>query len=90
VLGDKALREALRDYLVKTGQEERIPAEPERTVCHCLQVTEADIEEAVLHGARNFEQLQHRTKISTGCGQCEPEARRLLTQFMDSYGLKEG
>ena len=89
VLGDKALREALRDYLLKTGQEERIPAEPERVVCHCLQVSEADIEEAVLHGARSFEQLQHRTKVATGCGQCEPEARRVMKQFLDNYGLEE-
>ncbi len=86
VLGDKALRTALRDYLVKVKQEHRIPPEPAREVCHCLAVTEADIEDAVLeHNVRTFEQLQERTKISTGCGLCRADAERTLNQIMDNY-----
>jgi nitrogen fixation protein NifU and related proteins len=88
VLGDKALRAALRDYLIKTGQENRIPPEPAREVCHCLAVTEADIEDAVLeHNVRTFEQLQSRTKISTGCGQCKDEAIRTFNKILDNYNI---
>jgi nitrogen fixation protein NifU and related proteins len=89
VLGDKALRAALRDYLIKSHQENHIPPEPTREVCHCLAVTEADIEEAVLeHNVRTFEQLQERTKISTGCGQCQPEAERTLQRILDGFNIK--
>lgn len=88
VLGDKALRAALRDYLIKTKQEHCIPPEPAREVCHCLAVTEADIEEAVLeHNVRSFGQLQARTKIATGCGQCRGEAERTLSQILDNYKI---
>jgi len=89
VLGDKALRAALRDYLIKSHQEHLIPPEPTREVCHCLAVTEADIEDAVLeHNVRTFEQLQARTKISTGCGECRPEAERILQRILDAFNLK--
>ncbi|OGK08575.1 MAG: hypothetical protein A2Y63_02230 [Candidatus Riflebacteria bacterium RBG_13_59_9] len=90
VLGDQGLRAALRDYLVKTGQEDRIPPEPNRTICYCLQVSEKDIEEAVIeHSVRTFEELQERTKIATGCGECRDEAERVLSQVLDEYNLKE-
>jgi len=90
VLGDQALRAALRDYLVKSGQEDRIPEEPERTVCYCLQVSEQDIEDAVIeHGVRTFEELQQRTKVATGCGECRDEAERVLNRVLAEYSIKE-
>ena len=53
-----------------------------------LVVTEADIENAVLeHSVRTFEQLQSRTKISTGCGQCRDEAERTLNQILDNFKI---
>jgi len=89
VLGDKALRAALRDYLAKTGQVERIPPEGGRTVCHCLEVTEDDIEDAVVeHNVRTFEHLQARTKISTGCGECREDAELTLARILKQYELQ--
>jgi len=90
VLGDKALREAINDYYRRTGQENKIPNNKEnRVVCHCLDVTEEDIKMEVLEGVKDFEELQKRTKIGTGCGKCINEAKDLLKEFVDKYYSNE-
>lgn len=86
VLGDKALREAINDYYIKNGQKEKIPHNKEsRVVCHCLDVTEEDIKMEVLEGVTNFETLQERTKVGTGCGKCITEVKELLKHYVDKY-----
>jgi len=77
VLGDKALREAIDDYLSKTGRP-GIFIEETVTICHCLNITDKDIENAFQNGARNWEQLQQATKIGTVCGACREKAEDLL------------
>jgi len=39
VLGDKALRQAINDYLLRAGMPERVGEEGERIVCQCVSVT---------------------------------------------------
>lgn len=86
VLGDKALRAAIDDYYRNHDMEDKVKTvQQSRTICECQQITEEDIEEAVLEGTRTFEQLQEKTKISTGCGKCEPEAREVLKKYIDKY-----
>ena len=86
VLGDKALREAINDYYRKSGHPEKIPHNKEsRIVCHCLNVTEEDIKMEVLEGVKDFDELQKRTKVGTGCGQCVDEVKSLLAQFVEKY-----
>ena len=86
VLGDKALREAINDYYRKSGQPEKIPHNKEaRIVCHCLNVTEEDIKMEVLEGVKDFDELQKRTKVATGCGKCTEEVKTLLAQFVEKY-----
>ncbi len=85
VLGDKALRAAVRDYFEKTEQKSRIPIEKATLVCKCLNVTDHEIEEWVLEGVHDFEALQEKTKISTGCGECRPEAERVFQKYYDKY-----
>ncbi|HOV14148.1 MAG TPA: iron-sulfur cluster assembly scaffold protein [Spirochaetota bacterium] len=86
VLGDKALREAINDYYRKNGKEDKIPHNKEtRVVCHCLDVTEEDIKMEVLEGVTNFETLQERTKVGTGCGKCIDEVKGLLKQYVEKY-----
>ncbi|HPC47941.1 MAG TPA: iron-sulfur cluster assembly scaffold protein, partial [Deltaproteobacteria bacterium] len=48
VLGDKALRAAINDYYERTGQTDKIRSEQARIVCTCMNVTDHEIEEAVL------------------------------------------
>ena len=77
VLGDKALRAAIDDYLVKTNRP-GIFVEETVVVCHCLGITEKDIETAFQNGVRNWDQLQQATKIGTVCGSCREKAEELL------------
>jgi len=77
VLGDKALRGAINDYLSKTGRPDLF-VEETVIICHCLGITDKDIETAFLNGAGNWEQLQQATKIGTVCGACREKAEDLL------------
>ena len=77
VLGDKALRAAIDDYLNKTGRAGMLKEEAVE-ICHCLGITDKDIENAYHSGAHDWEQLQQATKIGTACGQCKEKAKELL------------
>ena len=85
VLGDKALRAAIDDYYKRNGMEQKIVKEKARLVCQCMNVTDHEIERAVLDGARNLYELQERTKLGTVCGQCKPEATRLLNEYIKKH-----
>lgn len=86
VLGDKALREAINDYYKKTNQVDKIPHDKEsRIVCHCLDVSEHDIKMEVLEGVKDFDALQKRTKVGTGCGKCIDEVKKLLDMYVEKY-----
>jgi len=85
VLGDKALRAAIDDYLAKTGRAGMLK-EAEVEICHCLGITDKDIENAYLHGAKTWEALQQATKIGTVCGGCKERAGELLHSLDHLYG----
>ncbi len=85
VLGDKALRAAINDYYRRTGQENKITVETARIICQCMNVTDHEIEEAVLENARTYLQLQEKTKLGTVCGQCEEEATKLLNEYIKKH-----
>ncbi|MDR2110944.1 MAG: iron-sulfur cluster assembly scaffold protein [Spirochaetaceae bacterium] len=85
VLGDKALREAINDYLNKTGRP-GLFKEKSAVICTCLGITDKDIETAFHKGVRNWEELQQATKIGTVCGSCKTKALELLHQFSHIYG----
>ena len=54
-------------------------------VCDCMNVTDHDIEEAVLEGARTYLELQEQTKIGTGCGGCKEEAIVIMNQYVEKH-----
>jgi len=85
VLGDKALRTAIDDYYARNGMDDKIVKEDARVICQCMNITDQEIEHAVLEGARTFYELQERTKISTVCGQCKDEASRLLDEYIKNH-----
>jgi nitrogen fixation NifU-like protein len=85
VLGDKALRAAINDYYKRTGQESKIVEKPAITICHCMDVTDHEIEEAVLEGARTYLELQERTKIGTVCGKCKDESINLMVNYIRKH-----
>ena len=85
VLGDKALRAAIDDYYAKNGMEDRIKTQSAKIVCECMQVTDEDIEHAVLEGARSFHELQEMTKIGTGCGECQENAQSVMSGYIQKH-----
>lgn len=85
VLGDKALRIAIDDYYAKNGMDDRITTQNAKIVCECMQVTDEDIEHAVLEGARSFHELQEMTKIGTGCGECQEQAMAVLSGYIQKH-----
>lgn len=85
VLGDKALRMAINDYYMRNGMEDKVRGEEERVVCKCMDITDQEIEHAVLEGARTFYELQERTKVGTGCGECQEEVTQLLEAYKEKH-----
>lgn len=85
VLGDKALRLAIDDYYQKNGMEDKVVKDEATVVCNCMNVTDHDIEEAVLEGARTYLELQEHTKIGTGCGGCKSEAIVIMEQYVEQH-----
>jgi nitrogen fixation NifU-like protein len=91
VLGDKALRKAIDDYLDKTGRSGMLQ-EAATVICECLGITDKDLENAYLKGARSWDDLQAATKIGTGgCGRdaCKTKALELLHEYAHIYGERE-
>jgi len=85
VLGDKALRAAIDDYLSKQGRAGELK-EASTEICHCLGISDKDIENAFHKGAHTWEQLQQATKIGTVCGKCKDKAMELIHGFAHIYG----
>jgi nitrogen fixation NifU-like protein/NifU-like protein len=85
VLGDKALRAAIDDYYRKNGMEDRVKTQTAKVICECMQVTDEEIEHAVLDGARSFHELQEMTKIGTGCGECQENAQAVMSGFIQKH-----
>lgn len=85
VLGDKALLEAINDYYRKTNQKDRIIKQKSRVVCSTTNVTDADIEEAVLEGARTFEDIQRKTKVGLGEPKIQMDVEQLIRFYTEKY-----
>jgi nitrogen fixation NifU-like protein len=86
VLGDKALRAAIKDYYTRRNETFPFETEKARVVCQCMNVTDADIEKAVNDGVRDWKGLQEHTKAGTVCGQCEEECKRLIHEYEHLLG----
>lgn len=85
VLGDKALRAAINDYYQRNGMQDKMEKEEARVVCFCMNVTDEEIEDAVLEGARTYLEIQERTKAGTVCGQCKEDILRLLDKYTKEH-----
>lgn len=89
VLGDKALRAAIDDYYTKQGMLDKVKQEQAHIICQCLGITDKEIENAVLEGARDYLQLQERTKIGTVCGKCKDKTEKLLSEYIAKFFSKK-
>jgi len=85
VLGDKALRAAINDYYERSGLNDKVEKEEARVVCTCMNITDHEIEDAVLEGARTYYELQEKTKVGTVCGECKDDVERLLEFYKNKH-----
>jgi bacterioferritin-associated ferredoxin len=53
-------------------------------VCVCHGISDKRLNQAIQEGVRSFEQLQACTGVATCCGACEPCARQILDERLDS------
>lgn len=83
VLGDKALRAAIDDYLAKAGLPNTLKGSVAKVICECKNVTDQQIEELVENGSvKTLEDLTRLTGLGTGCGKCISRAKDLLEEYL--------
>jgi len=85
VLGDKALRAAINDYYTKNKMLSKVKEDKAKIICQCMNVTDHEIEDAVLEGVKSMIELQEHTKLGTVCGQCKDEANELMNNYIKKY-----
>ncbi len=87
VLGDKALRAAIDDYLEKNGLDNPYKKSIAKIICECKGVTDQMIEELVkTDQAKTLEDLQRLTGYGTGCGKCKTKVALQFEEYRHIYG----
>jgi len=87
VLGDKALRAAIDNYLEKNGLENPYKNSVARIICECKGVTDQMIEHLVATDqAKTLEDLQRLTGYGTGCGRCKAKIAHEFEEMKHIYG----
>lgn len=85
VLVDKAFRKAVNTYFRNTEQYARIINETGRVVDEKLNITDHDIEEAVLEGATTLEEVQKKLKVGVGSPDAIPDIEQLIRFYSEKY-----
>ena len=85
VLADKAFRQAVNNYFRNTGKHDRILVENHRVIDARLNITDKDIEEAVLEGAKTLEDVQKKLKVGVGDPEAIPEIEQLIRFYSEKY-----
>lgn len=85
VLGDKALQAAINDYFRNTNQHDRIITAGAKIIDKTLNITDHDIEEAVLEGAQTLDDLQKKLKVGVVDKESIPQIEELLRFYQEKY-----
>ena len=85
VLADKAFHKAVNEYFRSTGAHDRIVNPGARIVDKRLNITDKDIEEAVLEGAMTLEDVQKKLKVTVGDPEAIPELEQLIRFYQEKY-----
>ena len=87
VLGDKALRAAIDDYLEKNGLDNPYKKSIAKIICECKGVTDQMIEHLVATDqAKTLEDLQRLTGYGTGCGRCKARIEHEFEEMKHIHG----
>ena len=74
------------NYFRKTGQHNRIVIEGARVIDDRLNITDKDIEEAVLEGAQSLEEVQKKLKVGVGMSpEIITEIEQLVRFYVEKY-----
>jgi nitrogen fixation NifU-like protein len=88
VLGDKALRAAIDDYLEKRGRENPYRRSVAKIICECKGITDQRIEELVkTKQATTIEELRQITQFGTVCGKCRFKVHQLFDEYKHIYNV---
>lgn len=88
VLGDKALRAAIDDYLLKNNMPNPYKSSVAKIICECKGITDEQIEELIrTKQVETFEELQEKTGLGTVCGKCKNKAMDLFTELRHIHGF---
>lgn len=85
VLGDKALSKAINDFYRSTQQFDRVKVENAKVIDPDTNITDKDIQEAVLEGATDLETLQEKLKVAIGNPDIIPEVEKQLHFYVSKY-----
>lgn len=85
VLADKAFRKAANEYFHRTGRHERVIIEGAKVIDPALNITDRDIEEAVLEGAMELESVQKKLKVGVGSPEIITEVEQLIRFYKEKY-----
>lgn len=86
VLGDKALRAAIDNYLEKNNLPNPYKNTIAKILCECKGVTDLQIEELVkTDKAKTWEDLVALTSCGTGCGKCKNRIIEHLEEMKHIY-----
>ena len=87
VLGDKALRAAIDNYLETHNLPNPYKAKVATIICECMGVTDQKIEDLVKEDkVRSLEDLKELTGASTKCGRCKAKLEDLIQELLHIYG----
>jgi len=85
VLADKAFRKTMNTYFREHDAPSRIITDGAKVIDEKLNITDHDIEEAVLEGARTLEEVQSKLKAGAGSPEAIPEIEQLIRFYSEKY-----
>ena len=60
---------------------------PDKIVCHCCEVTNGMIKDAVDNGADTLEAVQEATGAGSVCGRCQKDIETLIKAFISERDI---
>jgi len=88
VLGDKALRAAIDNYLERQNKPNPYKASVAKIICECKGITDQRIEELVKNQeATTLDELRDITQFGTVCGKCRFKVQQLFDEYKHIYNV---
>ncbi len=85
VLADKAFKKAANDWYRRQEKYDKIKIEGARVVDARLNITDKDIEEAVLEGATDLDAVQKKLKVGIGDPGIVTDVEQLIRFYKEKY-----